>query len=88
MKYLCYNVHTGPGDVVLVNLSSQARVLLLDSTSFSAYQCGRSFRYHGGWAIASPARLSPPYAGHWHVVVDLGGRAGSVRAGVQVLRCA
>jgi len=88
MKYLVYDLQIGPGDTVVVTLSHQARVLLLDSTNFSAYKCGHSFRYQGGWAKVSPVRLAPPHSGHWHVVVDLGGRAGSVRAGVRIVRCA
>ena len=88
MNYIHYNVQTMPGDTILVSLKNQARVLLLDATNFNAYRCGRQFHHYGGWATASPARLSPPCAGHWHVVVDLNGRVGSIQAGVQVIRCA
>ncbi len=38
------------------------------------------YRYFGGYATKSPVRFAVPRAGHWHVVVDLGGGAGQVRA--------
>jgi len=88
MNYLHSNFQIGPEDTVVVTLSHQARVLLLDSTNYSHYRCGRSFRYRGGWSSRTPVRLTPPCRGNWHVVVDLEGRAGTVRAGIQVARCA
>jgi hypothetical protein len=86
MDFLHTDFSGGPKDVVLVNLDSQANVMLLDDTNFSAYRRGDSFRYCGGWACQSPVRLSPPRYGRWHVVVDLGGNAGRVRAGVRFVR--
>lgn len=85
MKLLHSEVTAGPEDTIVVSLDGQANVLLLDDCSFANYRCGRSFNYRGGWAKTSPVRLTPPYHGRWHVVVDLGGRAGQVRAGVRVV---
>ncbi len=85
MRFL-HSEFSGTSDVVvLVTLDGQANVLLMGDTDFSAYQQGRSFSYYGGWATRSPVRLSPPHSGHWHVVVDLGGRAGTIRASVRVI---
>ena len=84
MKFLHFAVSARPIDVIEVTLSSQARVLLLDSSNFAAYRSGRRFRYLGGWAKVSPCRLSPSRSGQWHVVVDLAGHGGSVRARVAV----
>lgn len=75
-----------PNDVAVVTLDSQANVMLLDDINFSAYKRGSSFKYLGGWASRSPVRLSPPHCGHWHVVVDLGGNVGAVRAGIRFVR--
>lgn len=85
MNFLHTDFQGGPGDTVVVTLDSQANVMLLDEQNFQAYRRGGSFQYVGGLATHSPARLSPPHRGHWHVVVDLGGYGGSVRAGVRVL---
>lgn len=86
MNFLHSEFDGGPNDVVVVTLDHQANVLLLDDLAFSSYQSGGRFSYYGGWAAASPVRLRPPSYGRWHVVVDLGGRGGQVRAGVRVVR--
>ncbi len=85
MNFLQHEVNVSSRDVIEVSLSSQANVLLLDSTNFSSYRSGRPYRYQGGLARVSPVILTPPYAGHWYVVVDLGGYSGSVRASVRVI---
>jgi Domain of unknown function (DUF1883) len=73
------------GELVEVLLSSQANVRLMDSSNFSSYRNGSQHRFYGGLAKQSPIRLQVPGAGHWHVAIDLGGYAGSVRASVRVL---
>ncbi|MBI2116259.1 MAG: DUF1883 domain-containing protein [candidate division NC10 bacterium] len=86
MDFLHTEFDGGPNDVVIVALDHQANVMLLDDLAFSAYRTGEGFSYHGGWATASPVQLRPPFCGHWHVVVDLGGRGGQVRTGVRIVR--
>lgn len=77
---------TTAGDVVVVHLEgTEANVLLLDSVNLARYRHGDSYRYHGGHFTASPARIGVPSTGHWHVVVDLGGFGGSIRASVSVI---
>ena len=71
--------------VAVVTVDHQANVMLLDDSNFSAYKRGSSFKYYGGWATRSPAQLRPPHQGRWHVVIDLGGSPGSVRAAVRVI---
>ena len=72
------------GEVVEVTLSGAANVLLMDSSNFNSYRQGGRHHYFGGRATHSPFRVPIPSAGHWHVAIDLGGYAGSVRAGVRV----
>jgi hypothetical protein len=86
MQFLHREFNLEAGDLVEVTLEGQANVLLMDSPNFDAYKQGRAYRYFGGHATSSPVRLVPPGPGTWHVVVDLGGYAGTVRAGVSVLR--
>jgi hypothetical protein len=80
MKFLHWDMNAGPVNVIQVELDQQANVLLMDDSNFSSYRSGRSYRYFGGLAKRSPARLVPPHTGRWHVVVDLGGHGGNVRA--------
>lgn len=73
------------GTVVEVELSARANVLLLDSSNFAHYRNRRRYRYYGGSVNRSPVRLTVPFNGHWHVVVDLGGYAGRANFTVSVL---
>jgi hypothetical protein len=86
MEFLHRELDLQPGDEVEVTLDSPANVMLLDPDNFSNYQQDTSYRYYGGHAEKSPVRLSPPHSGKWYVVVNLGGYAGTVRAGVRVVR--
>ena len=85
MKYLHYDFDAAAGDTVEVTLDRAANVQLLDPGNFESYKRGNAFRYHGGYATTSPVNIPVPRTGHWHVIVDLGGGAGQVRAAVQVL---
>jgi len=73
------------GDVVQVTLDNQANVMLMDPANYAAYRDGRQYRCFGGHATKTPVQLTAPYAAQWYVVVDLGGYAGKVRAGVSVI---
>jgi hypothetical protein len=85
MQFLHSDFNIGPDDVVQVSLDKQANVLMLDDTNFSNYRRGGRYSYFGGLAKQSPVRLSPPHQGRWHVVVDVGGYAGTVRASIVLL---
>jgi Domain of unknown function (DUF1883) len=86
MKFLHADYRLTPEDIVEVTVSAHANVMLLDEQAFSAYRHDRSYKYTGGWTQNSPVRLSPPFAGRWHLVIDLGGSPGEVGAGVQIFR--
>jgi hypothetical protein len=85
MNFLHYDLQLNAGDVVQVTLDRQANVRLLDEANFQSYQQGLQHRYFGGLAKVSPARVVAPQSGHWHLVVDLGGYAGTVTASISVL---
>ena len=77
------------GDVLVVTLEgSAANVRLLDSFNFSQYQQGQQHHYHGGLAQQSPMRIPIPHSGQWHIVVDMQGLRGEVRAGFRVIPAA
>lgn len=86
MEHLHTEVDAGPDDVIEVTLNHQANIKLLDSINYQSYKQGRAYRGLGLSAKRSPVRLSPPRSAHWHVVIDLGGYAGVVRAAVQVIK--
>lgn len=84
MNFLHYEYDLSSGDIVEVTLDNQANVRLLDATNYSKYRKGKKHRYFGGLGKKSPIRIPVPNAGHWHLVVDLGGYPGTIRASVRV----
>ena len=86
MDFLHTDFWGGSETTAVVTLNAQCNALLLDDVNFSAYKRGESFSYCGGWATRSPVHLIPLHHGHWHVVIDLGAGAGSVKAGVRILK--
>jgi Domain of unknown function (DUF1883) len=85
MKFLHYEVNLNTAQAVRVTLNRQANVRLLDSNNFQKYRNGKSHDYYGGLATHSPMLVRAPHSGDWHVVIDLGGYAGSVSASVDVV---
>jgi hypothetical protein len=89
MDYLHRTLTLDAGDVVEVYLDHVANVMLIDPSNFALYQARKPFQYAaGGFIKSSPARLVAPEAGEWHLVTDLGGNAGSVRAWLRVVKAA
>lgn len=86
VNYLHYEFDLGADDVVEVILEGKANVRLLDDSNFTLYREGKKHRYYGGFANKSPIWIPAPHAGHWHLVIDLGGYAGTVRASARVLQ--
>lgn len=85
MNYLHYEFNIGPTNTVEVTLDKQANVRLLDDDNYNKYRRGEQHTYYGGLAKNSPARVTPPRYGHWHLVIDLGGYSGRVNASVRVV---
>ena len=84
-QFLQYDLGViGPDDVIEVTLDHAANVQLLDPGQYENYRNGRAFRYFGGYVKQSPFSIAPPHQAHWHLAIDLGGRAGTVRASVSV----
>lgn len=88
MDFFHWSGWTGPDDAIMITIDHAANVQLLDDCNFASYRSARNFRYFGGFYRESPVVLRPPHAGHWHVAIDLGGRAGYLRAGIRVVKAA
>ena len=75
-----------PGQAVEVTLKGNAaNVLLLDSSNFQKYKNGLQYKYFGGHMTTSISTIPIPHTAHWHLVVDLGGYAGSVESSVRLI---
>jgi hypothetical protein len=73
------------GRVVEVILGGAANVRIMDHSSYQEYRAERRHMFVGGFVTASSYRAAIPERGHWHVVLDLGGRSGHIRSTVRVL---
>ena len=73
----------GSDDVIEVTLDHHANVRLMDDANFQRYQRGEEYEFKGGDPPKSPALISPPLRGHWHLIVDLQGYVGTVNVGVR-----
>ncbi|MFO0926322.1 MAG: DUF1883 domain-containing protein [Gemmataceae bacterium] len=85
MEHLHQELDLTPDDVVEVTLDHAANVLFLDPSNYLAYQQNRPYRYYGGYITQSPYQFHAPHRGRWHLVVDLGGGPGMVRAAMRVI---
>lgn len=86
MQFIHYDIgQLRGGEIAEVTLNARANVRLMNSANFSTFKRGGRATYYGGQATKSPVRLQVPGAGHWYVVIDLGGHGGNIRSGVRVL---
>ncbi|MGC6232603.1 DUF1883 domain-containing protein [Hafnia paralvei] len=87
MQFLHKRMHLNTGDIVIVECSHQANILLTTDSNFNSYKNQRSFQHHGGGGFFErlPARLVAPHSGYWNVTIDLGGGSGNVRHSIRVI---
>ena len=85
MYHLNYEFDASQGDAAEVTIDRAANVMLMDSANYTQYKLGQKYHYYGGYETKSPVRRAIPRAGLWHVVIDLGGGAGQVRAVARLL---
>lgn len=85
MNYLHYEFNLKANDVVVVTLDKQANVRLMDSSNYQNYRAGGEHTFYGGGATKSPVHVNPPQSGYWHLVIDTGGYAGTVKASVKIV---
>ena len=86
MNFLHYVVEAGPGNIIQVNLNGTANVRLLDPVNFAKYKLGKRYEATAGPETTNLVKFVPPFKGKWHVVVDVEGQTGGVRASVDVAR--
>lgn len=72
MSYLFYEMSVEQGQTIRVNLRGQASVRLLDWVNLRNFQAGAQYSYYPSRGSAHNVELSPPFTGHWYVVVDRG----------------
>mgnify|MGYP005856694655 CR=1 FL=1 len=85
MQFLHFKLSAGPDNIVQVNLNSRANVRLMDELNFQKYRLKKRYSFSGGVYDPPKVDLRPKRKDEWHVVVDLEGIGGDVRASVDIL---
>jgi uncharacterized protein DUF1883 len=89
MDHLATQFDLATGDVVEVRIEQRTNVRLMTLTNYQAYRSLRDYRAMGSGFTAGVVRLAAPHAGRWVLVLDLGGRAGTIRhSGARITRAA
>ncbi len=87
MNYLHYQVHAGPENIIKVRIDRKANVRLLDTLQYQKYRMGKPFGNTPGGKSEPPGReFRVQNKDVWHVIIDLGGKGGTVKAQVDVLK--
>lgn len=86
MTFLHWKIPGSTGDVIRIQTDTAAYVRLLDPLNFEHYKRGSKYDGDGGWSDRLNVEFSLPYKGTFHVVVDLGGSAGTLKATCDVSR--
>lgn len=86
MTFLHWKVPGKAGDLIRVQMDCPAYVRLLDPLNFECYKRGSKYQGDGGWSDRLDVEFVLPYQGAFHVVIDLGGTAGTLKATCDVIR--
>lgn len=85
MEFLHSREYLRSGQSVRVDCDTQCNVMLLDDHNFDRYRSGRDFNYYNGFYERFPAVITPPHAGYWNIVLDLGGASATIRHSIQII---
>ena len=86
MQFLHFALSAGPDNIIQVNFDRRANVRLMDELNYQKYRMKKRYVFSGGLYDPPRIDLRPSLKGKWHVIVDLEGLGGDVRASVDILR--
>jgi hypothetical protein len=70
MSFQRFQVVTGPDRDIVVNLSGEAYVRVMDRINLYHYESGNEYEYHGPSEKVTTARIKVPSLGRWFIIVD------------------
>lgn len=70
MSFQRFQVVTGPDRDIVVNLSGEAYVRVMDRTNFYHYESGEEYESYGPSERTTSARIQVPSLGRWFIVVE------------------
>ncbi|MBN9064154.1 MAG: hypothetical protein BGP06_09435 [Rhizobiales bacterium 65-9] len=84
--HIHHREHLDSGDVVVIDCSHQANVMLTDDANYRQYKTNGKFSYFGGHFEKFPARIAAPRSGYWNITIDLGGGGANIRHSITIVR--
>ncbi len=87
MEFFSQKFVLGRNQAVEVSVNRAANVLLLTEINFRKYKLRESYHYYGGEALYSLIEILPPRAGSYYLVIDLGGKAGTIEHSATIVDC-
>lgn len=86
MSYLTKRIYLESDECVKFFCDTQCNAFLVDDSNHSNYKAGRSYRYYGGFHERFPIYLTPPNAGNWNIIIDLGGGSATIRHSFDIVK--
>jgi hypothetical protein len=77
MDFIHTREYLSGGDTVVIKVSHQCHVRLMDDGNFQKYRNGLKHEFVGGHYTKSPINIKVPHLGHWNITLDLGGKVAS-----------
>jgi hypothetical protein len=87
MQYIHYKIKADKDQVVQITTDHEASIKLMDTFNYAKFQKGKTCDFFGGAYPASTVEFRVHKLDEWHVVIDLEGRAGFVKASVNLIKC-
>lgn len=85
MEHIQGREYLDNGQSVRVDCDTQCNVMVMDDHNYNRYRSGNNFNYYGGFYKRFPAIITPPRAGYWNVVIDLGGGSADIRYSIDII---
>lgn len=85
MQFIHYQVNAGPLNIIQVNIDRDAYVRLMDDLNFGRYRKGKPYSCEGGLTVNPFVQFRVTEKKLWHIVVDLNGQPGEVKASIDIL---
>ena len=79
MEFIHKREYLETGDVVVLEIDTSCRFLVMDDASLDALKRGRRFQSVGGHVSSEKSEITIPRSGYWNIVIDTGGDTRNIR---------
>ena len=70
MDFQRFQVVTGPDRDIVVRLSGEASIKVMNRTNLYSYESGKKYESHGPLGNVTEARIKVPSLGRWFIIVE------------------